>query len=153
MARKKKEKPFVEMDETDFENWVEKERNKVELYLNAQGIMKPNVGPWPAFEAAPYFAIWAVESKKVAGKIGWWAFSGDCPTDYVSEDGKCHPRNALKILIEKWKSFIPYLKKGKQPPDNKFGEGNNLKLLGDLLETRVSILEGWLSNDELWTES
>ncbi len=81
------------MDE--FDQWVDQERSRVECYLETQGIASPSVGPWPAFEVFPHFAIWAVESKRQAGKIGWWAFSGDCPTDFVTEDGKCHPRNAL----------------------------------------------------------
>ena len=67
------------MDDSEFEGWVVSQRAHVEDYLRAQGIRDPNVGPWPAFEIAPVFAIWAVESKKVGGKIGWWAFSGDCP--------------------------------------------------------------------------
>jgi len=140
------------MDELEFKAWVDKERKDVELYLTKHGINKPNVGPWPAFEMAPHFAIWAVESKKIAGKIGWWAFSGDCPTDYVSEDGKCHPRNALKILLENWKQYIPYMKAGRQPPNTKFVDEANLPLLGELLEKRVALLNEWLENDELWED-
>ena len=58
------------MNDNEFEEWVNKERIKVEIYLKKEGIEKPNVGPWPAFDVAPYFAIWAVESNKEAGKIG-----------------------------------------------------------------------------------
>jgi hypothetical protein len=101
---------------------------------------------------APHFGIWCVESKKQKGKIGWWAFSGDCPTDYVSEDGQCHPRAALRNLVEKWKIHIPYMQAGQQPPDVKFGDGTDIKGLGDFLEKRVGILEGWLADDELWEE-
>ena len=89
------------------ETWILLERTKVEAYLNKEGIENPNVGTWPAFEVSPYFAIWAVESKSSPGKIGWWAFSGDCPTDYISEDGINHPRGALERLIEKWRQYIP----------------------------------------------
>src|SRR5947199_230194 len=82
---------------------VTTQRHRVEEYLRKEGLENPNVGPWPAFEVAPHFAIWAVESKKTKGKIGWWAFSGDCPTDYVSEDGSCHPRKALSRLLSTWR--------------------------------------------------
>jgi len=140
------------MTDDEFEQWVEKERGGVEAYLEAQGIGSPTVGPWPAFEMAPYFAIWAVESKRQAGKIGWWAFSGDCPTDYVSEDGKCHPRNALKLLLKQWSSYIPQMKTGKQPHQVKFGSGSNLEELGGLLEARVSLLTEWLADDSLWED-
>ena len=87
------------MENINLENWVNSERNKVKEYLEREGIKNVNIGEWPAFEVNPYFAIWAIESKKAPGKIGWWAFSGDCPTDYISEGGKCHPRNALKNLL------------------------------------------------------
>ncbi|MCM8542162.1 MAG: DUF4826 family protein, partial [Lentisphaeraceae bacterium] len=72
------------MTDQEFEVWVKSQREEVIQYLINQNIKKPNVGSWPAFDVTPYFAIWAVESKKVTGAIGWWAFSGDCPTDYIS---------------------------------------------------------------------
>ena len=140
------------MNDKEFEIWVAKERNNVEFYLTKQGIENPNVGPWPAFEMAPHFAIWAVESKKMPGKIGWWAFSGDCPTDYISEDGKCHPRNALKSLLDNWRVYIPSMKAGKQPPNTKFADAPNLPVLAELLEKRVAILDEWLSIDDLWED-
>jgi hypothetical protein len=128
----------------EYERWVGEQRTGVETYLDNQGINSPNVGPWPAFEMAPHFAIWAVESKKQQGKIGWWAFSGDCPIDYVSEDGKCHPRNALKLLLARWTEYIPAMKAGNQPPGATFGDGTNLPELGQLLEA--------LADDSLWED-
>jgi hypothetical protein len=141
---------FQEMNEEDFAEWNAHMRKEASAYLEKQGIVSPNVGDWPAFAAAPYFGIWCVESKKTKGKIGWWVFAGDCPTDYVSENGDCHPRSALKVLVSNWKSYIPYMKCGKQPPEGKFGDGSNLAELGDLLETRVSILKGWIADDSIW---
>src|SRR5262249_9183444 len=94
--------------------------------------------------------IWCVESKKQKGRIGWWVFSGDCPTDYVSEDGQCHPRAALRNLVTRWRSQILYMKAGHQPPDTVFGDGSKLKELGHLLESRTEILERWLLDDSLW---
>ncbi len=140
------------MNEAELQSWVGKNRKIVFYYLEGQGIENPSVAEWPAFEVAPHFGIWAIESKEVAGKIGWWAFSGDCPTDYVTEDGKCHPRAALQNLLLGWESYIPDMKEGRQPPGVKFGDGSNLKELGDLLEARVEVLRGWLNDDELWEE-
>jgi hypothetical protein len=138
--------------DNDFEEWVTSQRRRVEDYLGAQGIPNPNVGPWPAFEVAPKFAIWPVESKKIPGKIGWWAFSGDCPTDYVSEDGQCHPRAALRNLLEQWRNYVVLMKRGQQPPKASFGEDANLQDLGALLEKRVEILAEWVLEDDLWEE-
>jgi len=140
-----------DLSDAEYEDWVRRERARVEEYLTTQGIPNPGVGPWPAFDVAPYFAIWAVESKKVAGKIGWWAFSGDCPTDYISEDGQCHPRSALRRLLETWREAFPYLKRGEQPPSVRFGK-HGLEKLGDLLERRVGILSKWVADDDLWED-
>ena len=106
------------MNDTELATWNSSRRAEVISYLEAQGISSPQVGDWPAFEVAPLFGIWCVESKKHKGRIGWWVFAGDCPTDYVSEDGQCHPRAALRNLLKSWKDSIPYMKAGKQPRDS-----------------------------------
>ena len=140
------------MDDEDFDKWVSLQRQDIEHYLERQGIKSPNVGLWPAFDVAPYFAIWAVESQKTAGKIGWWAFSGDCPTDYVSEMGECHPRAALGNLLESWRNSIPHMKVGRSPPNTRLGPEEDLSMLADLLESRVALLHRWYLDDKLWDD-
>lgn len=138
------------MDEQEFATWNNTKRAQIISYLEKQGLSGPEVGAWPAFEIAPHFGIWCIESKKRNGKIGWWAFAGDCPTDYVSEDGQCHPRAALRNLLSRWRDHIPHMKNGLQPPDVRLGDGSNIQKLGDLLERRVAILQEWLEDDTLW---
>lgn len=140
------------MNNEEFAQWNRSKREQVISYLEKEGIAATQVGSWPAFEVAPHFGIWCVESKKQKGKIGWWVFGGDCPTDYVSEDGHCHPRAALGNLVTKWKGYIPYMKAGHQPADVKFGDGSNIKELGDLLEARIAIYEEWLADDQMWDD-
>jgi hypothetical protein len=140
------------LSDEEFDEWVSQQRARVEEYLTRHGITDPHVGPWPAFEMAPWFAVWAVESQKVAGKIGWWAFSGDCPTDYISEDGQCHPRSALRRQLECWRTYVPFLKRGQQPPGIDFGREDRLAELGELLEKRVGLLDEWVADDELWED-
>ena len=140
------------MNDNEFAEWNTEKRKCVINYLEEQGLESPNVGDWPAFEVAPHFGIWCIESKKQKGKIGWWAFAGDCPIDYVSENGECHPRSALKTLLSKWKSYIPDMKNGNQTPVVNFGDGFNIEELADLLVTRVGILEDWLADDGLWED-
>lgn len=137
------------MTDDEYDAWVESERPAVKQYLERQGISSPNI-EWPAFDVPPHFAIWAVESKGAPGNVGWWAFSGDCPTDYVSEDGNSHPRNALKLLLDRWGAYVPELKGGKQPSGIHFGNGTPPKILGDLLQDRVALLTSWLEDEELW---
>ncbi|MDJ0613501.1 MAG: DUF4826 family protein [Rhizobiaceae bacterium] len=140
------------MDDSEINVWVGQQRENVETYLQGHGIDTPNVGEWPAFEVAPYFAIWAVESQRLPGQVGWWAFSGDCPTDYVSEKGHSHPRAALGTLLENWRSYIPHMKANRMPPNVEFGQGAQLSELGQLLEARVGILEEWYLDDEMWED-
>lgn len=142
----------LSLEESDLEDWVEQQRKDVEAYLAVQGIEAPNVGEWPAFKAAPYFAIWVVESKKTQGKVGWWAFSGDCPTDYVSERGECHPRAALGTLLENWRNYIPQMRAGRTPPGIVIASESDLPRLADLLESRVRMLQKWHRDDGLWDE-
>jgi hypothetical protein len=144
--------PEGEMEEEEFVEWNRAKRARIFEYLEREGIAAPEIGEWPAFEMAPHFGIWCVESQQVKGKIGWWAFAGDCPTDYVSEDGQCHPRAALRNLLKAWRSYIPYMKNGTQPPGMKFGDGTNIRKLGELLERRVEIYQEWVEDDGLWEE-
>jgi hypothetical protein len=143
---------IIIMADTQFEEWVLSQRSDVERYLEYQGIINPSVGPWPAWEVAPIFAIWAVESQRIPGKIGWWAFSGDCPTDYVSESGNCHPRAALKDLLDNWSECIPFMRKSVHGPHSRFGPQDQLKFLAEILEKRASILIEWYLDDELWED-
>jgi hypothetical protein len=138
------------MNDRELDNWVDGQRSNVEQHLTQQGIDDPTVGPWPAFEIAPHFAIWPVESKTTPGDVGWWAFSGDCPTDHVKEDGPCHPRHALTNLLRKWRTCIPYLKKGEQPPESNFTGDTDMATLAELLQTRVGILEELHGDEKLW---
>jgi hypothetical protein len=140
------------MNDDEFAEWNTVLRKRVISYLEDQGIESPSVGDWPAFEVAPHFGIWCVESKKVAEKIGWWVFAGDCPTDYVSESGKCNPRASLAELVVNWKGCIPDMKAGRQPSETNLGDGSNLEELGELLEKRVAILEKLLADDGLWED-
>lgn len=75
------------MDNKEFAAWNTAGRAQIADYLEKEGIASPQIGAWPAFVMAPHFGIWCVELKKQAGRIGWWAFAGDGPTDYVSENG------------------------------------------------------------------
>jgi hypothetical protein len=66
------------------EQWCAEQRDHVVSYLTRQGLQSPSVGDWPAWHVAPSIAVWAVESLKKPGSVGWWAISGDLPTDYTS---------------------------------------------------------------------
>lgn len=128
------------------------QKAQVEQYLQGQNVIHSGVGEWPAFEVAPYFAIWAIQSKIAEGRVGWWAFSGDIPTDYVSGQNLVDPRAALGCLLKTWGKYVPYLKVGANPPGIEMGNVENRKELGDLLEKRIHLLEKCYANDDLWRD-
>lgn len=140
------------MEGRELEDWVTRQRSRVIGFLENEGIDDPQVGEWPAFEVAPCFAIWAVESEQISGKIGWWAFSGDGPTDYVTEDGSCHPREALKRLLDQWRGYVSRMSEGKQPVGVRFPEEADLKHLAHLLDLRINVLAEWIDDDGLWED-
>jgi hypothetical protein len=86
-----------ELKYPDEEKWVAEERQKVIDYLFSQHCEHGGVGEWPAFHVDPYIALWAVQSLKTPGRIGWWAISGDVPTDYASSSSGYHPRSATSV--------------------------------------------------------
>lgn len=140
------------MNEREFENWVMQQREQVIQYLQAQNVIHNGVGNWPAFEIAPHFAIWAIQSKITNGKVGWWAFSGDIPTDYISGLNISDPRQALGHLLKTWQEYLPNLKQGLNPLGVQIGNENNKKELGDLLERRILFLTRFYEDNELWAE-
>ena len=66
------------------ERWCYEQQRKVADYLRSQGLNHGRIGEWPAWHIDPFVSIWAIESLDWPGWIGWWAISGDLPTDYIS---------------------------------------------------------------------
>lgn len=94
------------------EEWIAAERGKVIAYLAQQGCQHGGVGEWPAFHVDPYIALWAVQSPTVEGRIGWWAISGDVPTDYMSSSSGYHPRDAMRYLSSQWLALADTMMRG-----------------------------------------
>ena len=92
------------MDPVDAEeeDWCAEQRLNVVRYLHGLRIEHGAVGEVPAWFVSPYVSIWAVESLKAPGWVGWWVISGDLPTDYCSAKDCRHPRLAAKQIAERW---------------------------------------------------
>src|SRR5689334_15897733 len=71
---------------TDSEDaaWAAGQRKVVESYLRTQGCEHAGVSLEPRWYLSPYLAVWAVRSKARPDVVGWWAISGDVPTDYLT---------------------------------------------------------------------
>jgi hypothetical protein len=140
-------------DDTLSENmWIDMERTKVCAYLATTGIEHGGVGDYPAFHIHPYLSVWAVQSKRWPGAIGWWAIGGDMPTDYMSGDDAKHPRQVLEHFSRQWITISDYMSRGEAYPGTNIGRRENWPTLAPLLKSRGEILGEWAADDELWDE-
>jgi hypothetical protein len=132
--------------------WVASQRKVVEEYLKRERVQHLGVGDYPAFHVCPYFAVWVVQSKRAPGRAGWWAISGDLPTDYVSRGQIAHPREALRAFARKWREVSEYMLLGKEHPQIRIGRADQRLELGDLLRRRAQILQSCADDDAIWDE-
>jgi len=130
--------------------WLAKQRDIVSRYLQNEGIRHGGVAPAPDWSVAPYAAVWVVESLAEPGAIGWWAISGDLPTDYLSGVDATDAREAMCAFAHRWHEISAYLLRGEQHPTEKIGPPGREREFGDLLSRRAGILEDWLNDDEMW---
>ena len=121
-------------------------------YLSSQHCEHGGVGEWPAFHVDPYLALWAVQSRKVSGRIGWWAISGDLPTDYMSSSSGYHPREALRHFSVEWLSVAESMKRGEEHPGTQIGTPEQWPTMAPLLEKRAHLLKNYADDDRLWED-
>ena len=65
-------------------SWCKDQRANVKRYLAQAGVLHGEIGEWPAWHVAPYASIWAVESKKAPGCVGWWVVSQSALVDSLN---------------------------------------------------------------------
>jgi hypothetical protein len=131
-------------------HWIAEQRERVVDYLRSQEIDHLGVGEYPAFHVHPYIALWAVQSRNAPDRIGWWAISGDLPTDYISSAGSPHPRDALREFSRYWRELAEHMLRGEPHPKVAIGKPEQWSTLGDLLRRRADLLHDWASNDGAW---
>jgi hypothetical protein len=136
----------------DEKEWVAQERATVLAYLSSQKCEHAGVGDWPAFHIDPHIALWAVQSPTWSGLIGWWAISGDLPTDYMSSDSGYHPRDALRYFSAEWRSVAESMRRGEWHPRTKMGTPELWPTMAPLLERRAERLKEYADDDSLWEE-
>ena len=134
------------------EQWCMERRAQVIKYLARQKLVHGEVGEWPAWHVAPYVSIWAIESKKRPGWVGWWAICGDLPTDYISAKSIKHPRKALKAFGKDWNRRSSLMSEGKGSARAVGFPKENWPELAPLLKARAKILQDWANDDSLWGE-
>lgn len=135
---------FTEAEE---EAWCDEQREVLAAYFVRKGLRTGEIGEWPAWHVAPIIAVWSIESLKAPGAVGWWAVTGDIPTDYCSSDGGCdNPRRALRRISESWLAAIADTRPGAAT----LGETGLPAEFADLLRVRAEQLLEWVSEDDGW---
>lgn len=132
------------------ERWCSERRQKVSAYLVSQGVNHGEVGTWPAWHVAPYVSIWAIESTKVPGSVGWWVICGDLPCGLLSAARVKNPREAMRAFAEQWKSVSASMWAGEPHPDVAFGPPDHASALAPGFESRSRTLADWAEDDRMW---
>lgn len=135
------------------EAWVEAKRVEIESYLARGGVQHGAIGEWPAWHLPPLTSVWAVESLRSPGYVGWWAVAGDHPTDYISSMNCNDPRSALRAICDRWGEIAETMSEGKPYPAMRSGPPEQWIELGGKLKTRVAILRECVADDRNWVEA
>jgi hypothetical protein len=139
-----------DLNEEAEERWCAEQREMVITYLVEQGLNDPNVGELPAWHVAPVVAVWAVESKNRPDWVGWWAVSGDIPTDYTTCGKERHPREALRDIGERWSEAAAAWSRGERYEVISLGSAEREEELAPLLKARGKMFIAWAADDNIW---
>jgi hypothetical protein len=135
------------------EAWCQDRRAEVTEYLEREGVVHGRIGEWPAWHVAPYVSVWAIESVTRPDWVGWWAICGDLPTDYLSAKDIKNPREAVRAFANRWLKVSSCVTPGVPHPALNIRASAEWPSLAPLLESRVSILLEWASDESLWEEA
>jgi hypothetical protein len=132
------------------DQWCAKHREQVIAYLSDEGFRSPAVGDWPAWNVAPFVAVWAVESVEHPGTVGWWAVSGDFPTDYTTCSGDRNPRQALRDIGDRWQEAAAHWADGKPAEGFQLRNAAHEHELAPLLAARAQLFLDFAGDDRNW---
>ena len=136
----------------DVDGWCAERRVQVAEYLSRTGVVRGRIAEVPAWFIFPHVSLWAIESVRTPGYIGWWVICGDCPTDYVACSGDRTPRSAIREISQRWADAGAKMKRGEAPDGFAAGDSASTQELRPLLATRAAILNAWANDPSLWVE-
>lgn len=131
--------------------WVREQREVVIEYLAREQVSHLGVPEKPEWLLAPYVAIWSVSSKKRLGAVGWWAITGDVPTDYVSSSEIRDARMAMLVFSLRWAKASKQMAAGEEPEEFHIGTADSWPELAPLLASRAKLLGEWAAADDMWS--
>jgi hypothetical protein len=141
-----------EFDDPEREaGWIRDQREALLEYLAREQVSHNGVPERPDWLIAPYVAIWSVESKKRPGAVGWWAISGDVPTDYMSSSEIRDARMAMRVFSRRWAKASKQMAAGVEPEEFRIGKAERWPQLAPLLASRAKLLGDWADQDDMWS--
>ena len=120
--------------------WVAEQRSQVMRYLAGQRVEHAGVSVEPRWFVAPYVAIWAVRSRENPDCVGWWAISGDAPTDYMTCSDERDCGDILTAFAARWREAAERMAAGNQAEGFTIGEPERARELAPLLARRAELL-------------
>jgi uncharacterized protein DUF4826 len=123
--------------------WVAQQRQIVIDYLASQQCEHNGVSLEPRWFVSPYVAVWAVRSKANPEWVGWWAISGDLPTDYMTAAGQGSTGDVLIAFANLWRAAAERMTDGEQLDRYTVGDPSRAKELAPLLQSRADLLHEW----------
>jgi Domain of unknown function (DUF4826) len=142
--------------EIDYENpdnektWVLAQRKIVENYLKRERLTHGQIGEWSAWHVAPCTSVWAIESLKSPGSVGWWVVSGDHPTDYISSSEASHPREVLLEIGKRWGDAAKAMSGGRKLFGITIGAKKDAGVLAPLLSARSKLFLEIAADEDSW---
>jgi tetratricopeptide (TPR) repeat protein len=126
--------------------WLGEQRGRVESYLRSRGLARALVPEEPAWDLAPYLALWQVGKRGAA----WWVICGDCPTDHLPGAEADDARAALGAFGRRWRRAADNVLAGRDDPDMEVGPRERWAELGQMLRMRAETLLGFAADEALW---
>jgi hypothetical protein len=131
------------------DEWRQARRGDVIEYLGRQDrLVQGAVGEIPAWSVYPHVAVWAVESVKAPGAVGWWVIVGDLPTDYCSSKDCPDPRRAVAHIAGTWRAAVD----GRREGDEVLGSIGIRVDLADMLAERADMLLAFTRDESAWPD-
>lgn len=140
------------LSDQDEERWCAEQRANVLAYLAGERCPSASVGDWPAWHVVPILSVWAVESVERPGWVGWWAVSGDFPTDYTECRSERHPRQGLRDIGLRWQNAAQKWLNGEKVDGWQLGDSKRYAELAPLLGARAEMFLEIAEDDENWDE-
>lgn len=140
--------PEIDTEEQEA-RWLAAERQRVEEYLEAEGLEHGALPSEPELHMAPHLALWLVAGPRAEGG-SWWVVSGDVPTDHVSSQRAPDARQALRSLSKKWRTAASVMA-ARTDADNADHAGpEESRRVAEQLFDRARRLWDLAAQDDLW---